>query len=80
MNNKSLFLDKILESLSDLQWHSLDEIRTQISTSLPTCTEDKITKFFPMLEKQEFIRIDEERRMAKISPQGLKFLGLPKEK
>ncbi|MGB7532630.1 MAG: hypothetical protein WA977_06600 [Halobacteriota archaeon] len=73
------FLDEILESLRDLQWHSLDEIRTQVSLSLPLSAEEKLNKILPLLEIQEFISIDVERGRAKIKPMGLKFLGLPSE-
>ncbi len=73
------FLDEILESLRDLQWHSLDEIRTQVSPSLPLSAEEKLNKILPLLEIQEFISIDVERGRAKIKPMGLKFLGLPSE-
>lgn len=75
------FLDGILESLRDLQWHSLDEIRTQVSISSPGSAEEKLNlnKFIPLLEVHEFISIDVERRRAKIKPMGLKFLGLPSE-
>jgi len=70
------FLDELLESLRDLQWHSLDEVRTQVSPG----TEDELYyKFIPLLEVQEFISIDTERKRAKIKPMGLKFLGLPSE-
>lgn len=71
------FLDKILESLHDLQWHSLDEIRTQVSISLPKGAEDKLNKIIPFLEEQGFISVDEESGKAKIKPLGLQFLGLP---
>lgn len=73
------FLDEILESLRDLQWHSLDEIRAQSSLSLPKGMEDKLNIIIPFLEKQEFISIDEEGGRARIKPLGLKFLGLPSE-
>jgi len=73
------FLDEILESLRDSQWHSLDEIRTQISTSLPMGAEDTSNKIISLLEEQEFISIDKESGRAKIKPLGLKFLGLPSE-
>ena len=73
------FLDEILESLRDMQWHPLDEVRTQVSISLPLSAEEKLNKIIPLLEEQEFISIDVERGRVKIKPMGLKFLGLPSE-
>ena len=62
-----------------MQWHSLDEIRTQVSISSPLSAEEKLNKILPLLEIEEFISIDVERGRAKIKPMGLKFLELPSE-
>ncbi len=67
-------LDEILELLKDSQWHSLDEIRAQVSLS-----EDKLKEIIRFLEEQEFISIDKNKMRAKISPLGLTFLELPSE-
>lgn len=67
-------LDKILELLQDSQWHSLDEIRTQVSLS-----EDKLKEIIRFLEEQEFISMDKNKMRAKIRPLGLTFLELPSE-
>jgi len=67
-------LDRILESLHDSQWHSLDEIRAQFSLS-----EDKTNEIIHFLEEQEFITIDDERGRIKIKSSGLEFLALPSE-
>ena len=67
-------VDRILESLRDSQWHSLDEIRAKFS--LP---EDKATEIIHFLEEQGFVGIDNERGGVKIKPLGLEFLALPSE-
>ncbi|MCW3132970.1 MAG: hypothetical protein N2V78_01370 [Methanophagales archaeon] len=67
-------LDIILESLHDLQWHSLDEIAALFS--LP---EDTLKKIIRFLEGEGFISFDEERGRVKIKPLGLTFLQLPPE-
>lgn len=72
-------LDGILESMRDLQWHSLDEIRTQVSISLPKGAEDELNRFISLLEEQGFFSIDERSGRVKIKPLGLKFLGVPSE-
>lgn len=65
-------LDKILELLQDSQWHSLDEIKAQVS--LPG---DKVKNIIRFLEEQEFISWDKNKGEAKIKPVGLTFLELP---
>jgi len=65
--------DKILELLQDLQWHLVDEIKAKFYF-LP---EDKLNEVILFLEEQQLIKLDRNKRRAKINPLGLRFLELP---
>jgi len=65
-------VDKTLELLQDSQWHSLDDIRFQVSLS-----EDKFKKIISFLVKIDFISLDSYKSCVGIKPLGLKFLELP---
>ncbi len=62
-------LDRILELIQDIQWHSLDEIKLIIS--MPS---DQLNEALCFLQKQALIDIKDET--LKITCTGLKFLQL----
>ncbi len=62
-------IDRILELLQDMQWHSLDEIQKE--TALPP---DKLNEALCFLQEQALI--DKKDEMLKITSTGLKFLQL----
>ena len=62
-------LDRILELIQDIQWHSLDEIK--LIVSMPS---DKLNEALYFLQNQALIDIKDE--MLKITYTGLKFLQL----
>lgn len=67
-------LDRVLESLQDLQWHSVKEIEEK--SSLP---EEKLAYILSFFVDFDFISRAGEKSMAKITPLGLSFLALPHE-
>ncbi len=62
-------LDRILKQLRDTQWHSLDEIKKNVS--LPSQTLNEIIYF---LQEQAFINREDEK--LKITRLGLKFINI----
>ena len=65
-------VDITLELLQDSQWHSLDDIRFQVSLS-----EDKFKEIISFLVEIDFISLDSHKNCVRIKPLGLKFLELP---
>lgn len=63
-------LDRTLELLRDSNWHSVEEVQREIA--LPSETLNKVLGF---LQEQAFV--DKENGMLRITPVGLKLLGLP---
>ncbi len=63
-------LDVILDLIRDSNWHSVGEIRREIS--LPSETLDKVLSF---LNEQAFI--DRKNEELRITPKGLRLLDLP---
>ncbi len=62
-------LDRILELLQDMQWHSLEEIQKE--TALPS---EKLNLVLNFLQKQALI--DRKDEMLRLTCTGLKFLQL----
>jgi predicted transcriptional regulator len=62
-------IDRILELLRDIEWHSLEEIQKEIA--LPS---DKLNEVLYFLQKQALI--DREEEKLRITSTGLKFLQL----
>ncbi len=62
-------IDRILELLQDIQWHSLEEIQKE--TALPS---DKLNEALCFLRKQALI--DRKDEKLRITSTGLKFLQL----
>jgi hypothetical protein len=62
--------DRLLEMLYDSQWHSLAEIKKELS--LPENILMELSRF---LQEMEFI--EKENNMLRIKSKGLKFLELP---
>lgn len=62
-------LDRILEQLQDMQWHSFDDIKKGIS--LPS---NKLNEMIRFLQKQAFI--DKRGDMLRITCMGLRFSRL----
>ena len=67
-------LDAMLESLQDLQWHSVKEIEEK--SGLP---EEKLASVLSFFADFDFISRAGEKSKAKITPLGLSFLALPRE-
>ncbi len=62
-------IDRILELIQDMQWHSFDEIQKE--TALPP---GKLNEALCFLQKQALI--DKKDESLKITRTGLKFLQL----
>ncbi len=62
-------LDRILELIQDIQWHSLDEIVKVIP--MPSDKLNEVLCFF-----QEQALVDRKNEMLRITCLGLKFLQL----
>ena len=62
-------LDRTLELLQDIQWHSLEEIQKE--TALPSEKLNAVLRFL-----QEQALVDIENKMLRITCPGLKFLQL----
>jgi predicted transcriptional regulator len=62
-------LDRILEQLQDMQWHSLEEIQKEIA--LPS---EKLNVSLHFLQEQALV--DRKNEMLRITCLGLKFLQL----
>ncbi len=62
-------LDRILELIQDIQWHSLDEIKLVIS--MPS---DKLNEALCFLQEQ--VLIDRKDEKLRLTCTGLKFLQL----
>ncbi len=62
-------LDRTLELLQDVQWHSLEEIQKEIA--LPP---EKLNVVLRFLQEQAFV--DRKNEMLRITCLGLKFLQL----
>ncbi len=62
-------IDRILEQLQDIHWHSLDEIKKVIS--MPA---HKLNEVLCFLQKQALI--DKKNEELRITCTGLKFLQL----
>ncbi len=65
-----IHLDRILDMLLDSHWHSIDEIKKEIPMQ-----EDKLNEVLYFLKEQGYISRENEK--LRITPRGLKFLGLP---
>lgn len=65
-------IDTVLEWLHDSQWHSLDELKGNVSLS-----DDEVKRIVTVLEENEFINLDGNKTKAKIRTSGLRFLELP---
>ncbi len=63
-------LDRLLETLHDSQWHSLAEMKKEIS--LPENILNELSRF---MQEMEFI--EKENQMLRIKSRGLRFLELP---
>ncbi len=71
---KGEVIDAMLESLQDLQWHSVKEIEEK--SGLP---EEKLASILSFFADFDFISRAGEKSMAKITTLGLRFLALPRE-
>jgi len=67
-------VDAMLELLRDSHWYLLDEIRNHFPLSERGCK-----KLIYHLEEIGFIKVDDDKKRAKISTLGSKFLELPPE-
>jgi DNA-binding IclR family transcriptional regulator len=63
-------LDKILELMRDSNWHSLEELRKEI-----TLPSEKLDNVLSFLQEQGFV--DKEDEKLRITPAGLRLLELP---
>lgn len=64
-------IDIVLELLRDSRWHSLASLKKETPLH-----EDKLNEILIFLEEQGLVSKEDEN--LKITPEGLKFLGLPR--
>lgn len=64
-------IDIVLELLRDSRWHSLASLKKEIPLH-----EDKLNEILLFLQEQGLVSRENEK--LKITPEGLKFLGLPR--
>ncbi len=62
-------IDRALELLQDIQWHSLEEIQKEIALQ-----SEKLNVVFHFLQEQALV--DRKNEMLRITCLGLKFLQL----
>jgi predicted transcriptional regulator len=63
------FIDKILKSLTDSHWHSIEEVEKEIPVP-----ENKFHYALDFLKEQSFVDVQENKIM--ITSKGLKILEL----